>query len=342
MLASAACQGAGPVGRSPVATVAGTGITFDRVDGLLAAQARFYAERRDSAPAGTDTSQTDQLLAAIPGKGRATLGAAAFTDAMQQLITYQVVTNELARQGTTVTQADLDATRATLVQQVGSKEELGKLDKEFVDETVRSQAAQDALGKTIAPSEADLRAQYERDKPNQPLCVAVISTADEAGATAALARVKAGEDFGAVAAEVSTNPASAQQGGFAGCGSPDAAAGAFGGDFTDVAVGDLLGPTKASGAFVVAQVVSLTGPTFEQDRARLEQQATQGAQDGTAVSARIQELLLAANVTVDAKYGRWDAGTGTVSPPPDPAAITLTPAAGTAPAVPAQAPSAGG
>lgn len=333
---ASACGGTGPIGPSAdvAATVDGHDITFDEVTDLIDAQERFYRQSREEA--GDDeatTAQIDALLTDIRGTGAGTLGTAGFASALQQLITYQVVVDELGENGVALTDADREAARTAIAEQVGGPETLAELDQQFVDATVRSQAADTALAELVAgeappvdpPNEDDLRALWEQTRAGQPICLNVIVSTDQTGADAAKARLDAGEPFATVAAEESADPATAADGGFAGCGPPEAAAENFPGDYATAAVGDVFGPEQAASGFVTVEVASTTGPTFEQARPALEQQAAAEAPAPADSGARVQEILAEADVSVGARYGTWDGETGTVVVPDDPGAIPLTP-----------------
>ena len=331
-----ACGGTGPIGSSAgvAATVDGHDITIDEVTELVEAQERFYRQSRDEADGDeATTAQIDGLLADIRGTGAGTVGTAGFASALQQLITYQVVVDELADNDVELADADRDAARAALAEQVGGEDALAELDEEFVDATVRSQAADTALSGLLAgeippvepPAEDELRALWEQTRAGQPICLDVILSTDQAGADAAQARLDVGEDFATVASEESADPATAADGGFAGCGPPEAAAENFPGDYADPAVGDVFGPEESSGGFVIVRISSITGPTFEQARPALEQQAAAEAPAPADTGQRLQELLADADVTIGARYGTWDGELGTVVVPDDPAAIPLTP-----------------
>ncbi|MCU1498954.1 MAG: PpiC-type peptidyl-prolyl cis-trans isomerase [Acidimicrobiales bacterium] len=343
ILASAtACNGGGPVGRHPVATVDGHDITFDDVQDLMRAQERFYeAERKKQVEAAAkgqaDTSQVDGLLAELRGTGVGTWGTAGAASALSQLITYEAMVDELAQRGVKVTEADTKKVRDAIVEQVGGEAELKKLDEEFVDFTIKTQAASAAFqaqvakaekGDTSSAAERDARVRelYEQTKAETPVCVNLIAAADQAAADAALNRVEAGEDFGAVAAEVSQDPGSAAKKGFLGCATSDTVAQSFPADYSDVQAGDVFGPiTTADGSVVVIQIASLTGPELDQVREQIEAQVdAAGADPQGAATAALDELLVAADVYVDSRYGTWDPKTGTVRPPTDPGMPSAT------------------
>ncbi len=326
-----ACGGTGPIGSSAevAATVDDHDITFDEVKDLIDAQQRFYRQSREEA--GDDeaaVAQIDALLSDVRGTGAGTLGTAGFAAALQQLITYQVVVDELSANGVELTDADRQAARAAIAEQVGGEDALAELDDEFVDATVRSQAADTALTELLAskvpaaeaPTEDDLRALWEQTRAGQPICLDVILSTDQAGADAAEARLDAGEDFATVASEESADPASAANGGFAGCGPAEAAAENFPGDYVDPVVGEVFGPEESTGGFLTVRISSTSGPTFEQARPALEQQIAAEAPVPADSTQRVQEILAEADVTIGARYGRWDAETGTVVVPDDPSA----------------------
>jgi parvulin-like peptidyl-prolyl isomerase len=360
LTAATACSGSGPVGKPVAATVNGHDITTDALMDLLNANKRYA--RFLSRKSGQEGIDGKARLEATLGDGPGTFSTASAADALTQLISYQVVLQELARKGLKVTEEDLTAARKTAAEGVGGEAELKKFDKELVAFTIRSNASYAKFAASFEPSEADLRKLYEETKGRTPLCVSIIVAQDEAGGAAAKARVDGGDEFGTVAQEVSIDQQTAQQGGFVGCADPATVKSALGVDVgASPAVGDVFGPVSSQGAFVVLQVDSITGPTFEQARPGLEQQATgQDPADPAAADTspgdaaagrRFQQLLAKAKVTVNRRYGRWDAKTASVLPPKvegtttttttTPETIPVDPSAGpqeTVPADPGAAP----
>lgn len=316
--ASLAACGSGPVGTRSAATVDGHRIGGDQVIKLLDAQTRFL--RSQAKDPANDPAQVNEAMAKFLGGGRDTYASASAADALGSWITYQAIRADLARHGEKVTDADRSEARSQLVQRLGDEAALKKVDKDLVAFSVNSAAAYTALGRVVAKKpaadrEQQLKELYAATKETTPLCLRIIFSQNEQEAAAAQARLDAGDDFAMVARELSADPTTAAQDGFAGCASVEQAASAFGEGFEAAAVGDVVGPiAQAEGASVLVQVAAITGPTFEQVRAKLEQQLDQ-AQGGDQVTAYVSKLLLKADVQLDPRYGTWDAKTGLVTPP---------------------------
>jgi len=315
-LVAVACGSGGPLGPAPAATAQGRDVSVTQVNDLLRAQQRYLeAEGKKST---NDPAAVQQQLKTLLGNGQDTFSATSAADAGSSWVTYEVLEADLERAGEKITETDRNGARAALVQQLGSEEALNKIDKELVEFSVNSGAAYQAIGRVAAKNSTDREAQlqrlYEATKATTPLCLRIIFSEDEAASKEAKARVEAGEDFGAVAKEVSADPTTAEADGFAGCATAEQATQAFGSDFSDVAVGDVIGPITQSQGVLLVEVVSTDGPTFEQAKPKLEQQLD-SAQGGNQSSVYVAALLAKADVQVDPRSGTWDPTSGRVVPP---------------------------
>lgn len=191
--------------------------------------------------------------------------------------------------------------------------------------------AADEVGDPGPPSEQDARdfydEQVERALEQCPLDKQVwhILVETEAEADAALARLGDGEEFGTVAAELSTDTGSASQGGALGC----LVEGQFVEAFESAAVGapldEPVGPVESDFGWHVILVRPLVPPyedVREQVLAQLEQQAADQA--GQAMDQVLSEIVVErlrdAEVTVNPRYGRWvvDENGPRVEPPAPP------------------------
>lgn len=314
-LTLAAC-GAGPVGQTPAATAEGRDIGPDKVTDLLAAQQRYIESQADNP--GADPQQVADALAGFTGQGEETYDMGEAAAALQSWINYTIVLADIERNGESITDADREAARTDLITQLGGEEALEAVDPELLKFSIDSAASYKALDRVVAAQPSDDREQrlqdlYDEVAPQRPLCLNLIVSETEDDANAALARIEGGEEFGAVAGEVSADPATAANGGFAGCASVEQAAEYFGGDYSTAAAGDVIGPVSMNQLFVLVEVESTTGPSFEQLRPELEQQLA--AEDTNRVGEYLLELQANADVTVDPRYGTWDSETGTVTPP---------------------------
>lgn len=336
LLAAVTACGSGPVGRGPAATVNGREISVDRVEGLLHAQQRYLESEKKKA--GAQAASVQDSLDKLLGQGVDSFSTASAAEAVGSWVVYELILDDLEGHGKKITAKDRSTARAKLVEQVGSEEALQKIDADLVSFSIDSNAAYLAVQRLVTASasssdrEQQLRDLYETTKATTPLCLRLIYSETEAAAQAAKARVDGGEDFAEVAADVSADTQTAANGGYAGCATAAEATQAFGSDFTKAAVGDVVGPvTQANGGVLLLQVASVTGPTFEDAKAQLEQQLD--AQTGdTGVSAYIAKLAKKAQVIVDPRFGTWDAATGSVVPPAAPDAPLGT-SATTVPAV---------
>lgn len=310
-----ACS-SGPVGRSVAATVEGREISVDQVTDLIEAQQRYLESQVDQP--GTDPQALAAALAGITGAGTDTYNMAEASAALESWITYTILIADIEANGGEVTDADRDAARADLVTRLGSEEALAAVDQVLLDFSIDSIAADTvarrlAAEQSTADPEQRIQELFEEIGPTRPLCLNLIVSETEADSQAALARIDAGEEFGAVAAEVSADPATAAANGFAGCASVEQAAEYFGGDYSTAAEGEVIGPVPLNELFVLVEVDSTTGPTLEQMRPELEEQVA--AEETNVTGEYVLGLALAADVTVDPRFGTWDAETGTLTPP---------------------------
>ena len=129
----------------------------------------------------------------------------------------------------------------------------------------------------------------------------LVDTEDEANDV--IARLDAGEDFGAVAEDVSNDPGSAANGGSLG----EAPRGSYVEPFSnaiyseDTEIGEVVGPVESQFGFHVLIVDARTTPEFEDVRDQLEAQLV-----GAQFSDFLQEVFDSAEVEVDPYYGEWD------------------------------------
>jgi parvulin-like peptidyl-prolyl isomerase len=165
---------------------------------------------------------------------------------------------------------------------------------------------QDAVSaelEAVVPQPADeaVSAELADNAPDWTVvCAAHLLVETEEEATAALARVEGGDDFGAVAAEVSTDTASATNNGDLGC----AAAGGFVDAFAEAAmtaeIGVPTGPVQTEFGYHVLLVNSREIATTDQVREALVTTAVSEAADAWFVDA-----MRAATVVITEGFGTW-------------------------------------
>lgn len=213
-----------------------------------------------------------------------------------------------------------------------------------VDQAQRDQAAAELQSPEFDPTSAygksqiELRAVQlaaepyiaERIVPADPvvpeyLCSSHILVATREEADVVVQRLADGEDFAALAAEVSTGP-SGPNGGDLGCVDTST----FVPDFIEgartVAPAGVSGPVESQFGFHVIKVRSM-GPLSAENHPEMDQAAIDGALQqangssldaarGVAIQAIIDDVTasLAGHVTIDPRYGEWSDTQGVIPP----------------------------
>lgn len=153
-------------------------------------------------------------------------------------------------------------------------------------------------------TEEELRARYEAALPNaSEVCSAHILLETEGEAAAALERALAGEDFAALAMELSTGP-SGPNGGDLGCGPPSQYVEEFAAGVLDAEVGAPYGPVQTQFGWHVILVSERTVPDFEEIREDLVA-AAQNESTGSLYEEWVLGVIAAADVQVEPEYGAW-------------------------------------
>lgn len=167
----------------------------------------------------------------------------------------------------------------------------------------------------LAEHVAEDPARYEQ------ACASHILVETEEEAEAVVAELRAGADFAGLAAERSTDRASAQDGGSIGCFRRGDTVAAFDEAAFSLPVGEVSDPVETEFGFHVIRVDSreapdLDGATGEERAAILDEvrQVVLG-EVRRAFAEWYREAVAAAEVRVDPRYGRWDPETGTVERP---------------------------
>lgn len=141
-------------------------------------------------------------------------------------------------------------------------------------------------------------------------CASHILVATEAEANDALTRIEGGEEFAAVAAEVSTDTGSGAQGGDLGCSPPDRFVAEFADALTTAEVDVPTDPVETEFGFHVILLREDELPTEDEV---VEALTAQGV--GEATNAWFIEKVEAAEVSVDESYGTWQTNPPQVVPP---------------------------
>lgn len=266
-----------------------------------------------------DPQLAQQLAADEDGSFKARVQARLLT----QMIQAELLSQAAEDIGVEITEADIDAEREAIVEQVGGQEAFDQIVEEnaLTEQDVRSQIrdlvverkVSEALGADVEVTDADVRAFYEenRDTRYDRVRASHILVPTREEAERAMERLRAGEDFATLAQELSQDPGSAQQGGDLGEFTrgrlvPEFEEAAFGAE-----VGELVGPIETEFGWHVIQVTGRTNPSLAEVREEIREELGQQRR-AEAQTAFRQEHLSGADVNVNPRMGRWNAETGEV------------------------------
>jgi parvulin-like peptidyl-prolyl isomerase len=284
----------------------------------------------------------------VKGTGQGTFDSAFTALALTRQIYYVLIADELKSRNLTVTDADLAAARAAVIDQLSGEPVFAAFSKSYQDDLVRRQAALDVLTVSVNGMESVDKAAraYYAANPNDfaTACVSHILVPDEAQANAIRGRLAAGEDFATVAKAESKDTASAEKGGNVGCDItketgfvPEFLLAAF-----TQPVGEVGAPVKTEFGYHLIKVDSRTVPPYEQVATQARRKVTEAGQD--KVLSVLEEAVQGSKIEINPKYGsfRKTGNSPGVVPPQSNAATTVpttvptsgAPAPGPAPSAP--------
>lgn len=242
---------------------------------------------------------------------------------LSQLIRSELLALGAADLGVEVGEDDVAETRVEIIEEVGGEEafeliiQQNNLSPEDVEAQIRDLAIQDRVQEAVTAdvevSDEEVRAFYEQNRETRydRASARHIMVDSEAAGQAVLDRLNAGEDFTALAAELSLDQDSAQSGGDLG----EFSRGTYPPPFEDevfaAGEGDLLGPIQVDQTWHVVEVTGRTAETFAEasDGIReelLEQRRTEAFQIWQQGHAEEAEIV------VNPRFGRWDEASGQI------------------------------
>jgi hypothetical protein len=143
---------------------------------------------------------------------------------------------------------------------------------------------------------------------------------------AAAARLEAGEDFAAVAGEVSDDPGSAGRGGSLGCNFGGAFVPEFEAALAELPVGGTSGPVRTEFGYHLIRLDAEGVPSFEDVEADIRAELEERSADPQeALTALLTEVAASTDVVVNPRYGTWDPVQLAVVPPEGPAPAPQVP-----------------
>jgi foldase protein PrsA len=208
--------------------------------------------------------------------------------------------------------------------------ELNGVSEDFVDKAAHIQLVQVALGEALIediepPSAEDIEAQRATHALTQ-VCVSHILVETEDESNAVLDRLTAGEEFGDLALELSSDTGSGAEGGSLGCSSPTRYVPEFMEATLEAEIDVPFGPVESEFGF---HTVLVTERTFPTDEEIIE--ASRNAELPQVLNNWIGGHLDSAEVSVNEKYGTWQTNPAGVIPPAgdDDTTTTTAPAGAT-------------
>jgi len=288
------------------ATVNGTDIALDEI------ARRFESVKRDPQLA-TELAQDRD------GSFKARVQARILT----QMIQAELLGQAAEDLGVTITDADIAAERARIVEQVGGQGQFAKIVEENnlteadvtgqLRDLIVEQRVAALVAEQVSVTDADVRAYYEENKDTRyermRASHILVETEDEAQAV--LARVRGGEDFAAVARTLSKDTGSAPQGGDLG----EFTRGRLVPEFEQAAfaaeVGEIVGPVQTEFGWHVIKVTAHTAPTLDEVADEVRAELTEQRRTEAQTAFR-REHFADADVRVNPRLGSWNAEIGEV------------------------------
>ena len=177
------------------------------------------------------------------------------------------------------------------------------LERVALEQAVREAIDEELSAEAAEPTQAELDQAYQTGLPGLvTVCARHILVTSQEEADQVKARLSDGEDFAAVAEEVSLDEAS--EGGELGCTTPATFVPEFAEALMTGSIGELIGPVQTQFGFHIIEVKSREEPALDDVRDRLVAQVKQQKQ-GAAFQAFLEEALAQAEVEVDGRYGTW-------------------------------------
>ena len=312
---AAGCSDLG-VRNQDAATVNGVGIPTDRLTEMTKAQ---LGQQQQQA------GQQGQQGQDIEGATR---------QALEGLIQFQLVLDGAKKAGVAIEESDVDARMEQLKQQVAAQGqnyqellEARQISENILRDQQRVQLAVDLVAVKLVPypPDAQLRKTLDQRKDDfLEVHVRHVLVKDKATADAVRRELVSGGDWAAVAKRRSIDTQSKDKGGDLGFNARGATVKPFEtAEFKLAAQGDCKGktsgscespisqPVKTQFGFHVLQVVGVRLPALDNDlRNKLEPSVRNRRQQ--AVQRWFEEQVKAAEVTINPRFGRWDAENGKV------------------------------
>lgn len=299
-----ACSGRGPIGASPAAQVGDRVVSIADLERHHAAtrEAIEIAEQDGSGQVAPGTAE--QFFLGSTPKAVPADGMRSVLNELVQLEALRELADDL---DVTVTDADRDAIRSQIPPEV-----MGDMPEDYLQVRIDLEALRAGIGEVTDVSEDDLQAIYEDQKADYTqVCIAILGVDDEDDIATAERRLRTGEDFEAVAADLDSL-ADAEQIDNPICQATRDLEATFGPAIYEVAEGDVLDAVRADeSVWLIAQVAEVDTPEFDDIEQFLRPNAVELNLD--RMFRRVTD-----SVYVNPRFGVWNPETLTVDAPAAP------------------------
>lgn len=279
-----------------------------KVDGRSISESDLQSELDDMAANGAYMSQLAAQGAPVDPEGDGTYSAELTAFALNNLVAFDLLEGKLKESGTDLNDLDLESGRENAEGRVGGSDVFSQFPEEYQNTLLMREAIVNASLKSATPlstDDAELQKYYDENKDQfQSVCAKHILVADEETAQSVYDRVKAGEDFATLAAEVSTDSSAAQNGGDLGCLAPSGYVKEFADALVEGQPNSLVGPIKTQYGYHVIQIGEKKDQTFEEAKSSITQAIQQ--QISESFNTWLEETFNSAKVEVNKKYGTWE------------------------------------
>jgi parvulin-like peptidyl-prolyl isomerase len=303
---------------APAATVNGSPIsTHDLVEELNAIEANgdFINALESGSPTGGIT-----VVGATPGS----FDAAFVAQVLLRQVDYALIHSEIEKRHVAIDDAcRLEARNDALLnlgqQNATEGEQLfNKFPKRYQDVLVQRNADVIALEGALTGQQCGKgvdAAGYYNSHPEDftKLCLSLIAVSDEATADTVVAQARGGADFGALARQVSIDPATKDSGGDIGCRLPSEFNPQVAQLLQAGRTGEVLDPIPGNGGVSIVKITDRQLAPLDEVRSQAEELASSTA--GQSFGTWLRQARLDANVTVDPRYGTFDPATFQINPP---------------------------
>ena len=270
----------------------------------------------------------------VTGAGQDSFDSSFVAQVLNRQIVFELVHQEAARRGISVSGQDLSLARADVATALGGTRVLNGLPASYQATLVRHSAEVTALEARLArvdvspPAMAQYYAAHQQSFVQQ--CVSHILLTTQSDAAAVRAQIVAGASFADAARTQSQDQASAANGGNLGCGPTGRFVTGFEQAVDGLPTGQLSQPIQTQFGWHLVEVTSRQPLSLAQAQPQIRAALLANAQ--SALTSTLQRVETRASVTVNPRYGTYQirgpqAGIAPPSAPPS-STLNFVPASG--------------